>query len=822
MTQDTDSTNKVFELRHHMGRLAEKAGNASEISAPAGGEGQNLSHELQLSQTELKRQNEELLQAQIALRESWNHCTHLYDFAPAGYLTLSNEGLILESNLTAATMLGVDRQSLIGTPLSHFVSQEDSDAWHEHLRQVFETQSNQACQIQLVGKDGARLPAQVSSVARQDNSGQSSVCLTVLSVITRGHKAEEDLQKATSQWQATFDSVSVAVWLLDSEMRILRANKATESIFSLDRGQIVGQHCCKVLYGSSEPVEECLVVHAAKSLQREKAELLVGEGWFEITADPVLDNAGRHLGTVVFAGDITERKRVEEAFFQAKQDWEDTFNSIQDMITIHDKDFNIVHANRAAERILGLPSSAISDAIKCYSYYHGMNCPPEMCPSCRCVETGQQVVSEFFEPHLNMFLDLTAIPRFDTSAQLTGVIHIARDITERKRAEEEKAKLEQQLFQSQKMEAIGTLAGGVAHDFNNILTIISGYAELALTEKKEGDAGYDELGIVLGAARRGADLVRQILTFSRKVETRPKPVYLNHQVEHAQSLLHKILPKMIEIETHLADDLKIIMADPTQVEQVLLNLAVNARDAMPEGGKLGFRTENCLLDEDYCRLDPDIQPGEYVALTVSDTGQGMEREVLERVFEPFFSTKNPGEGTGLGLATVFGIVKNHHGHITCSSEPGDGTTFKIFFPVIRQEETKPGVSTTGEFAAMGSETILLVDDEELIGDLGKRILTQSGYRVLTAANGKEALQVYRREKADISLVILDIIMPVMSGNECLGELLKVDPNVKVLVSSGFAIDTATKETLERGAKGFVSKPFQTDRLLRAVRQVLDE
>ncbi|MFH1115538.1 MAG: response regulator [Pseudomonadota bacterium] len=366
------------------------------------------------------------------------------------------------------------------------------------------------------------------------------------------------------------------------------------------------------------------------------------------------------------------------------------------------------------------------------------------------------------------------------------------------------------------------MAGGSAHDFNNLLTIISGYAELGLAENKEGQAGYEELGIVLNAAGRGADLVKQILTFSREVETKPKPTNLNHQVEHAEKLLYKTIPKMIEIRSDLADDLKVVMVDPTQIEQILLNLAVNARDAMPEGGTLTFKTENSILDVNYCRFQPDVQPGEYAALTISDTGQGMESEILDRIFEPFYSTKKAGEGTGLGLAMVFGIVKNHRGHITCHSEPGMGTTFKIYFPVVTEDKVKPEVLTSGEFDALGTETILLVDDEDLIADLAKRILTKSGYRVLTASNGQEALQVYRKEQAVVSLVIVDMIMPVMGGKECLNELLRINPDVKVIVASGFTPDAETKEAIEVGAIGFVSKPFQVDEILKAVREALDE
>ncbi len=406
-------------------------------------------------------------------------------------------------------------------------------------------------------------------------------------------------------------------------------------------------------------------------------------------------------------------------------------------------------------------------------------------------------------------------PFRDYDGNLAGIIGVFVDVTDQKC-------IEAQLRKAQRLESIATLASGIAHDFNNLLTIISGYAELGLADNREGDPGHEELKVVLDAAGRGGDLVRQILTFSREVETKPKATNLNDQVRNVQKLLYKTIPKMIEIRTHLDDDLPIVMADPTQIEQVLLNLAVNSRDAMPDGGLLTFQTRHALLDQNYCRLHPDVQPGEYAELTIADTGRGMEREVLDRVFEPFFSTKEPGEGTGLGLAMAFGIVRSHQGHITCYSEPGRGTQFNIYFPAITEEETSRGIPSSGEFTAFGSETILLVDDEELILELGNRILTQSGYRVLTAADGMEALKVFQAEREDISLIILDVIMPVMGGKECFNELLKIDPDVKVLISSGFATQAGSVETFQTKSKGFVSKPFQMDRLLQAIRRALDE
>ena len=398
----------------------------------------------------------------------------------------------------------------------------------------------------------------------------------------------------------------------------------------------------------------------------------------------------------------------------------------------------------------------------------------------------------------------------------------ARDITERKEAEKEREKMQAQFRQAQKMEAVGTLAGGIAHDFNNLLQAVQGYAQLLQMRKGEEDSGQRELSQIIRAAERGADLTQQLLTFSRKVESELRPIDLNHEVESVRLLLERTIPKMIQMEFHLAENLKIVEADPGQVEQILMNLAVNAKDAMPEGGRFIVETANVTLDENYCMIHPEARPDEYTQLTVSDTGHGMNKKTLEHIFEPFYTTKETGKGTGLGLATVYGIVKSHKGHITCHSELGEGTTFKIYFPAIESEEKIVRTQEPLAAARGGEETILLVDDEEPIRILGSQILEEFGYTVLTAADGESALQLYQEEHQRIALVILDLIMPGMGGKRCLGELLKVNPEARVAIASGYSPDGPTREILKNGAKGFVSKPYDMRQMLNVVREVLDQ
>lgn len=399
---------------------------------------------------------------------------------------------------------------------------------------------------------------------------------------------------------------------------------------------------------------------------------------------------------------------------------------------------------------------------------------------------------------------------------------MVRDITDRKKAEEEKKALREQLFHAQKMEAVGTLAGGVAHDFNNILQAISGYTQILLLDKTEADPEYTSLTAILTAATRAADLVRQLLFFSRRLATDRKPLDLNHEVASARRMLERTIPKMIDIEIHPGSRLWIIMGDPVQIEQILLNLGTNAADAMPDGGRLIIETENLVLDQGYADTHLGARPGRYVLMTVSDTGHGIDEVTVNHIFEPFFTTKEIGKGTGLGLASVYGIVKSHGGYITCYSQVGQGTTFKIYLPAMvsaDSDETKPAQAKS---LPGGKEIILLVDDEEAIRDLATRALVKFGYTVLTASSGEEALEIYRHRYQGLDLVVMDIGMPGMGGHRCFREILKINPLAKVLVASGYSIQSQLNQTLEAGAAGYVGKPFQLADLLTKVRAVLDK
>ncbi|MFH1036221.1 MAG: response regulator [Pseudomonadota bacterium] len=400
----------------------------------------------------------------------------------------------------------------------------------------------------------------------------------------------------------------------------------------------------------------------------------------------------------------------------------------------------------------------------------------------------------------------------------------ALDITERKLAEEGKARLEIQLRHAQKMQAIGTLTGGLAHEFNNLLGMVMGFAELAMELGQQREDNIEEIGQIIQAADRASALVRQMLTFSRKTGVDKKPLSLNNSVIHAGKMLERTLPRTISIEMNLAPDLPPVGADGSQVEQVLINLATNARDAMPEGGKLSISTELVSTAEAVCDVCGGKFSGDYVLLKVTDAGHGMVKKIQEQMYEPFFSTKGVGKGTGLGLSVVLGLVQDHGGHINCESKPDVGTTFKVYLPVLRGEAM--GTGNNGqpphEQAPGGSETVLLVDDEESLRSLGARIFGKAGYQVMKAGSGEEALEMYRAKWGEIALVVLDLGMPGMGGQRCLKEILAINSQAKVVIASGYNADTQVKESLGAGSAAFVAKPYKRDDLLATVRDVLNQ
>lgn len=401
------------------------------------------------------------------------------------------------------------------------------------------------------------------------------------------------------------------------------------------------------------------------------------------------------------------------------------------------------------------------------------------------------------------------------------MISVTQDITEQKKAEVEREKLQAQLLQAQKMESVGRLAGGVAHDFNNMLGVILGRAEMMFMGIKAEDAHYENLQEIYKAARRSADLTRQLLAFARKQTISPKVLDLNDTVEGMLKMLRRLIGEDIDLVWKPGTHLGPVKMDPAQVDQILANLCVNSRDAVSGTGKVTIETEDVVLDQAYCAAHAGFEPGQYVLLAVSDDGCGMDKVTHSRLFEPFFTTKQVGEGTGLGLATVYGIVKQNNGFISVDSEPGQGSTFKVYFartPEVEKANRKPVVQTI----AKGNETVLLVEDEESVLRLGTVVLERFGYKVLTACTPGEALAIAGRYEGSIHLLVTDVVMPVMNGKELMGRIEKIKPHIKTLFMSGYTGNVIVHRGILEGDVHFLQKPFSVNSLAAKVREVLDK
>ncbi len=422
-------------------------------------------------------------------------------------------------------------------------------------------------------------------------------------------------------------------------------------------------------------------------------------------------------------------------------------------------------------------------------------------------------------------VDDSAAPIRDARENVTGVVLVFRDITERKQVEEEKEKLQVQLFQSQKMEAIGILVGGVAHYFNNLMTIVIGYSDLLLARLDEGDllSLREDIARIKKAGEQATSLTQQLLAFSRKQMLQPQKLNLNATVTDMEELLRPLISEDIDLVVVLEPALEWITADPGQIEQVIMNLVVNARDAMPQGGRLIIKTENVTLDEDYYRVIPEARPGKFVCLSVEDTGVGMDQETLRHIFEPFFTTREVGKGTGLGLAVVYGIVRQHEGWINVYSEPGRGSTFKAYLPSFSAEpEEEPEEEPTFFQAIQGhGQRILVVEDEEGVRAFATTMLRESGYVVFGAASAEEALDIFEREKGNFHLVFSDVVLPGRDGLQLVDELLLRKPALRVLLSSGYTGQKARLSTIRQRGFLFLQKPYTLSQLVQAIVEAVE-
>ncbi len=537
-----------------------------------------------------------------------------------------------------------------------------------------------------------------------------------------------------------------------------------------------------------------------------------------ISASCYNDHEGKRRGMLVVLRDVTERKRVEMRVRESEKRFRDLYDSVSDLIYTQDLKGRFLSANRALVDILGVtPEECIgkptSDFMK-----EGMKprFEKEYLEGIKKEGHHEGVGVYFSKDGRKVYLEYrsTLVKTKDGVPYISG---IARDVTDRIRADRRIKRLREEMLQAQKMEAIGTLAGGIAHDFNNLLMGIQGNVSLLKMQADPQSEEYKRLKSIEEYIRSGSDLTMQLLGFARGGRYEIKATNLNALIDKEVELFGRT-KKEIEIHVKLQEDLWAVEVDQGQMGQVFLNLFVNAWQAMPKGGSIFVQTENLMLEkglESY----PTLKPGRYVKIVVADTGVGMDKKTLERIFEPFFTTKEKGRGTGLGLASVYGIIKNHGGVIGVESEIGQGTSFTIYLPATekvifqRKEETRDEVVS-------GKGKILLVDDEERILDVGKQLLETLGYDVIATKSGEEALRIFKKEKGAFDLVVLDMIMPGMGGAEVFDALRRLDPNIKVLLASGYSLSGQASKIMEKGCNGFIQKPFSMERLSKKIQEVM--
>lgn len=634
--------------------------------------------------------------------------------------------------------------------------------------------------------------------------------------ITERKQAEKALRKSEKKYRTLLKTTSEGYWIIDPEYKTIEVNQALCNMIGYSQDEMLGKTPFDFVDDENRKifVEQTSKIpttsHRSYEITLKKKN---GEDLYtHFNASTIRDESGDIQGAFALITDITERKKAQEE----RDHLATAIEQAAESVFITDRDGIIQYVNPAFERLTGYSrKDAIGQNPRILkSGKHDALFYKEMWDT---ITRGDAWYGRFINKKKDGGLyeaDGTISPVSDTSGKITNFVSIKRDITH-------EIELEKQLIQSQKMEAIGTLAGGVAHDFNNILTAIIGYAGLALTEVPKETPLYDDVQEVLNAGHRAKDLVRQILTFSRKSEEEKAPVQIRHLVKEALKFLRSSLPATIEIREEIAREIGIVNANPTQIHQVIMNLCTNASHAMQKkGGILEVGLRNVDFDSRYAARYPDIDPGKYLRLTVSDTGEGMTSEVMDRIFEPYFTTKEKGVGAGMGLSVVHGIVKSHGGTITVYSKPEKGSIFQVYIPLIKGGVKRPEIDEDIVIPA-GNEHILFIDDEPALVDLGKRMFEQLGYEVTSRTSSIEALELFKAQPDRFDLVITDMTMPNMMGDKLAHELMKIRPDIPVILCTGYSERITEEKTKKVGIKAFVMKPLIMRDLSNTVRKVLD-
>jgi PAS domain S-box-containing protein len=772
-----------------------------------------LIEDLQVHQIELEMQNEELRRLQEDLEKERDKYSDLYDFAPVSYFTINEKGIILEANLTAAAMVGVERGLLIGRPFSDFIVGDDQDIFWVHRKKLLETKTGKACQLRIKKKQGSEFYTHLDSIVVQEDHNNDNLIRTAVSDIHSRKQAETALRKSEERYRRIVETMQEGLGETDQNYQFTFVNQRFCEMLGYHQDEIIGRRLLDFVHDEDKELMKDQIAQRRKGLE-ERFELVWktkdGNKLYTLVSPKALhDEEGNFSGSIGTLTDITYRIKAEKALRLSEEKYRLLVENGNDGIIIV-QEGQIKFANQKA-RQMGNDLGVDLDRVPFTNYIH----PDDrglVFERHKSRIKGEKLPDTYAfrmvgHDDQKMWIELTVVQINWEGKPAT--LNFLRDTTLQR-------ELERQLQLSQKMKAVGTLAGGVAHDFNNLLMGIQGRTSLMLLDADPSQSQTKHLKEIENYIDKAANLTKQLLGFARGGKYEIKPTNLNALIEKNVEMFGRTR-KEITIHKTYHDQIWTVEIDQNQIDQVLLNVFVNAWQAMPAGGDLYIQTDNEMLDENFAGVY-GVRPGKYVAISITDTGIGMDEKTLKRVFDPFFTTREKERGTGLGLASAYGIIQNHNGIIIPESEKGRGTTFHLYLPATEQPvmDEQPA----DQKILVGTETVLLVDDEEMIIDVGTQILKKLGYEVLTARHGKEAIEVYQQNRQKVAMVILDLIMPHMGGEETFDRLKEINPQVKVLLSSGYSLDRQTAKILERGCDGFIQKPFRMKDLSRKLRQII--
>ena len=767
-----------------------------------------------------------------ALRESEKQLRGSIDTTPQCIKLISPDGTVLKMNPAGLRMVEADRpEAVIGHSVFPLIAPEFRDKYRAFHDAVIQGQSG-TLRFDIVGRKGTRRSVECVAAPLPNLDGSISH-LGITQDLTERRQAEErerllltEASTANAKFRAFFEQGPLYAGIMTLDGILIEPNRLALEACGYTRDQVVGKPFWECPWWNKstqlvEQIKEATAQAAAGQIYRAELPYFVADGSQRITdftLMPIRDEAGLVLFLVPLGADITEKRRLTAERDALLSRLQLHIERMPLAYVLFDADFHIVDWNPTAQRIFGYSREEMLGHGPPFEKF----VPPSVWPQ------GEEVLNSIrsgdMDSHLtndNLTKDGRTItcewfntPLFDDGGNFTGMLCLAQEVTGRKL-------LEAQLQQAQKMESVGHLAGGVAHDFNNLLTIIVGCCEVLESNESLTELGASTLHDIDHAAQRAASLTRQLLAFSRKQLLEPMVLNLNAVIDNIQKMFLRLITEDIDLICRLFPAIWPVRLDPGQIEQVLVNLVVNAGDAMPGGGRLTIETANVEWTEENCRLFPDRRPGRYVMIVVADTGSGVTPEIKSRMFDPFFTTKQAGKGTGLGLAVVHGIVKQSEGYIDVDSEPGVGTSIKLYFPAINERIFKAPPEKDHQPKTRGSETIVLVEDEDGVRELVRRNLEKQGYTVLDASNGQEAIEAVDGYNGPLHLIVTDVVMPVMGGRQLVDRLLPRYPDLKVLYVTGYADDAMLRKGINVESHGFLQKPFSPSVLAKKVRSVLD-